>query len=257
MDYNGENTGHSSYISELDIMKLIKFSLCVLITIEDIQDAHRLLLSLLILYKSLVTHLLNISLLDRKLCLCVLKLTETYKFIEYQFLKPKAQYKLLFSSEIFILISEIMDTKDYYPNDILVQTIFDLFSMYRTNKFINASNFKISNSQLSFFQCPMYVILLFSDPCILSTQMELDEAVRLYELNKDSELTIHGKLKTSSSHFSTNLIKFSTYIGHYNVPLTHVVYSYKSNSAKLQLQYNIIICAILIPSALVFPPPSG
>lgn len=57
--------------------------------------------------------------------------------------------------------------------------------------------------------------------------MELDEAVRLYELNKDSELTIHGKLKTSSSHFSTNLIKFSTYIGHYNVPLTHVVYSYK------------------------------
>ncbi|XP_050522678.1 atypical protein kinase C isoform X2 [Daktulosphaira vitifoliae] len=29
------------------------------------------------------------------------------------------------------------------------------------------------------------------DPCILSTQMELDEAVRLYELNKDSELTIH------------------------------------------------------------------
>ncbi|VVC25114.1 Hypothetical protein CINCED_3A000623 [Cinara cedri] len=29
------------------------------------------------------------------------------------------------------------------------------------------------------------------DPCILSTQMELDEAIRLYELNKDSELTIH------------------------------------------------------------------
>lgn len=31
------------------------------------------------------------------------------------------------------------------------------------------------------------------DPCILSTQIELDEAIRLYELNKDSELTIHGK----------------------------------------------------------------
>lgn len=44
--------------------------------------------------------------------------------------------------------------------------------------------------------------------------MELDEAVRLYELNKDSELTIHGKLKTSSTHFSTS-------IGHYNVPLIH------------------------------------
>ncbi|BES94981.1 PB1 [Nesidiocoris tenuis] len=31
------------------------------------------------------------------------------------------------------------------------------------------------------------------DPCIISTQMELDEAIRLYEINKDSELTIHGK----------------------------------------------------------------
>ncbi|KAL1122237.1 hypothetical protein AAG570_003642 [Ranatra chinensis] len=32
------------------------------------------------------------------------------------------------------------------------------------------------------------------DPCIISTQRELDEAIRLYEINKDSELTIHGKL---------------------------------------------------------------
>ncbi|XP_052083237.1 protein kinase C iota type-like isoform X2 [Mytilus californianus] len=29
------------------------------------------------------------------------------------------------------------------------------------------------------------------DPCTISSQMELDEAVRLYELNKDSELTLH------------------------------------------------------------------
>jgi len=29
------------------------------------------------------------------------------------------------------------------------------------------------------------------DPCTISTQMELDEAIRLYEVNKDSELTIH------------------------------------------------------------------
>lgn len=29
------------------------------------------------------------------------------------------------------------------------------------------------------------------DPCVLSCQVELDEAIRLYELNKDSELTIH------------------------------------------------------------------
>lgn len=32
------------------------------------------------------------------------------------------------------------------------------------------------------------------DPCTISTQMELDEAIRLYEMNRDSELTIHGKL---------------------------------------------------------------
>lgn len=32
-----------------------------------------------------------------------------------------------------------------------------------------------------------------SDPCTLSSQLELDEAIRLYELNKDSELVIHGE----------------------------------------------------------------
>ena len=30
------------------------------------------------------------------------------------------------------------------------------------------------------------------DPCTVSSQMELDEAIRLYEINKDSELNIHG-----------------------------------------------------------------
>lgn len=31
------------------------------------------------------------------------------------------------------------------------------------------------------------------DPCTISSQMELDEAIRLYEVNRDSELTVHGK----------------------------------------------------------------
>lgn len=31
------------------------------------------------------------------------------------------------------------------------------------------------------------------DPCTISTQLELDEAIRLYEMNRDSELTVHGK----------------------------------------------------------------
>ena len=30
------------------------------------------------------------------------------------------------------------------------------------------------------------------DPCTLSSQMELDESLRLYELNKDSEVVMHG-----------------------------------------------------------------
>lgn len=32
-----------------------------------------------------------------------------------------------------------------------------------------------------------------SDPCTLASQMELCEAIRLYEINKDSELVIHGE----------------------------------------------------------------
>ncbi|CAD7089192.1 unnamed protein product [Hermetia illucens] len=31
-----------------------------------------------------------------------------------------------------------------------------------------------------------------NDPCTLSTQMELAEAIRLYEVNRDSELVIHA-----------------------------------------------------------------
>lgn len=32
-----------------------------------------------------------------------------------------------------------------------------------------------------------------NDPCTLSTQIELDEAIRLYEVNRESELVIHGE----------------------------------------------------------------
>lgn len=31
------------------------------------------------------------------------------------------------------------------------------------------------------------------DPCTVSSQLELEEALRLYDLNKDSELIIHGE----------------------------------------------------------------
>lgn len=34
-----------------------------------------------------------------------------------------------------------------------------------------------------------------NDPCTISTKMELDEAIRLYEMNYDSQLVIHGEFK--------------------------------------------------------------
>ncbi|KAK7075785.1 hypothetical protein SK128_012914 [Halocaridina rubra] len=33
------------------------------------------------------------------------------------------------------------------------------------------------------------------DPCTISSQQELNEALRLYDLNKDSELAIHGEYR--------------------------------------------------------------
>ena len=35
-------------------------------------------------------------------------------------------------------------------------------------------------------------MIVEGDPCTISQQRELDEAIRLYEVNKDSEINIHG-----------------------------------------------------------------
>lgn len=40
------------------------------------------------------------------------------------------------------------------------------------------------------------------DPCTISTQVELDEAIRLYEFNRDIELTVHGKCNQKKFLFS-------------------------------------------------------
>lgn len=32
-----------------------------------------------------------------------------------------------------------------------------------------------------------------NDPCTISSQDELNEAIRLYEVNRDTELVIHGE----------------------------------------------------------------
>lgn len=37
------------------------------------------------------------------------------------------------------------------------------------------------------------MLLSTGDPCTISSQIELDEAIRLYELNRDSEINMHGK----------------------------------------------------------------
>lgn len=47
-------------------------------------------------------------------------------------------------------------------------------------------------SEFSGVICTLLVIA--GDPCTVSSQLELEEALRLYELNKDSELIIHGML---------------------------------------------------------------
>ena len=31
------------------------------------------------------------------------------------------------------------------------------------------------------------------DPCTISSELEVQEAIRLYETNKEAELTVHGK----------------------------------------------------------------
>ena len=33
------------------------------------------------------------------------------------------------------------------------------------------------------------------DPCTISSEIEVQEAIRLYETNKEAELTVHGKQK--------------------------------------------------------------
>lgn len=53
-------------------------------------------------------------------------------------------------------------------------------------------------SQCYIFKLHWYFFFLsffLGDPCTVSSQLELEEAFRLYELNKDSELLIHGRVE--------------------------------------------------------------
>lgn len=46
----------------------------------------------------------------------------------------------------------------------------------------------------------MIFVMFTGDPCTLSTQVELDEAVRLYHVNNESQLVINSK-QTWKTHF--------------------------------------------------------
>lgn len=62
-------------------------------------------------------------------------------------------------------------------------------------KILISMAFQLSASITSFFAFQVFTMKWVdeeSDPCTLTSQMELCEAIRLYEINKDSELVIHG-----------------------------------------------------------------
>lgn len=54
------------------------------------------------------------------------------------------------------------------------------------------------------------------DPCTISSQTELNEAIRLYDLNKDSELALHGMLSIYMSTFLFSLCVFQMLCFFYN-----------------------------------------
>ena len=47
--------------------------------------------------------------------------------------------------------------------------------------------------------------LTSGDPCVISSQAELEEAIRLYEVNKDSEITIHGIVRLLSFRICSHM----------------------------------------------------
>ena len=38
-----------------------------------------------------------------------------------------------------------------------------------------------------------------NDPCTISSELEVQEAIRLYEANKEAELTVHGRPPSNNS----------------------------------------------------------
>lgn len=74
-----------------------------------------------------------------------------------------------------------------------------------------------------------------SDPCTLASQMELCEAIRLYEINKDSELVIHGKYTISS------IAEHSIYLGRNSRPRPrHIICNMEEEGKRGAFKFNAV-----------------
>ncbi|XP_023936281.1 atypical protein kinase C isoform X2 [Bicyclus anynana] len=86
--------------------------------------------------------------------------------------------------------------QDNHVTDVRVKTVYsgDVFITY-INHSITLEEFTQEMMAICRFPPDQVFTMKWvdeeGDPCTISTQLELDEALRLYELNRDSELTIH------------------------------------------------------------------
>ena len=80
-----------------------------------------------------------------------------------------------------------------------------------TVKWLDEEGEETARTLFVFVMLIIATLCLFSgDPCTVSSQIELEEAIRLYEVNKDTELTLHSTVfgfcfegNLSSGYFST------------------------------------------------------
>ncbi|KAI8439199.1 hypothetical protein MSG28_013045 [Choristoneura fumiferana] len=92
-----------------------------------------------------------------------------------------------------------MVNQDNHDNDVKVKTVYsgDVMITY-INQNITLEEFMQEMIAICRFLPDQVFTMKWvdeeGDPCTISTQLELDEALRLYELNRDSELTVHGYL---------------------------------------------------------------
>lgn len=86
--------------------------------------------------------------------------------------------------------------QDNHQNDVRVKTVYsgDVMITY-INHNINFEEFTQEMVAICRFLPDQVFTMKWvdeeGDPCTISTQLELDEALRLYEINRDSELTVH------------------------------------------------------------------